>query len=103
AGIRAGDLLLRVNGQSIAPPELPTFGLGSDARVTIESADGVPREVTVVLPKADPGKRNAKPPMAEPTSVTARAIKPGIGYLRIAFFPGVNGQRFARELDCALA
>ena len=35
------------------------------------------RDVTVVLPKADPGKRNAKPPMAEPTSVTARPIKPG--------------------------
>jgi C-terminal processing protease CtpA/Prc len=36
-------------------------------------------------------------------SVTAREIKPGIGYVRIAFFPGVNGQRFARELDRALA
>jgi C-terminal processing protease CtpA/Prc len=103
AGIRAGNLLLRANGQSLAPPDLPTFALGTDAQVTIEGADGVAREVTVVLPKADPGKRNAKPPMAEPTSVTARAIKPGIGYLRIAFFPGVNGQRFARELDRALA
>ena len=58
--------------------------------------------MTVVLPKADPRKRNAKPPMAEPTSVTARPIEPGVGYLRVAFFPGVNGQRFARELDRAL-
>jgi C-terminal processing protease CtpA/Prc len=41
--------------------------------------------------------------MAEPTSVTANSIQPGIGYLRIAFFPGVNGQRFARDLDRALA
>lgn len=102
AGIRPGDLLLSVNGRSIAPPELPTFALGTDAHVTIESADGGARDVTVVLPKADPGKRNAKPPMAEPTSVFARAIKPGVGYLRVAFFPGVNGQRFARELDRAL-
>jgi carboxyl-terminal processing protease len=102
AGIRPGDLLVNVNGRSIAPPELPTFALGTDARVTIESADGGARDVTVILPKADPGKRNAKPPMAEPTSVVARAIKPGIGYLRVAFFPGVNGQRFARELDRAL-
>jgi carboxyl-terminal processing protease len=103
AGIRPGDLLLRANGQSLAPPQLPTFALGTDPKVTIDSADGRAREVTVVLPKADPGKRNAKPPMAEPTSVTARPIRPGIGYLRIAFFPGVNGQRFARELDRALA
>jgi len=102
AGIRPGDLLLRVNDQAIAPPGLPTFALGTDAKVTIESADGRPRDVTVVLPKTDPGKRNAKPPMAEPTCVAARPIKPGIGYVRIAFFPGVNGQRFARELDRAL-
>jgi C-terminal processing protease CtpA/Prc len=102
AGIRPGDLLLRANGRSIKPPELPTFALGTDAQVTIESADGVARDVTIVLPKSDPGKRNAKPPMAEPTSVSPRAITPGIGYLRVAFFPGVNGQRFARELDRAL-
>jgi C-terminal processing protease CtpA/Prc len=41
--------------------------------------------------------------MAQPASVTARQIKSGIGYVKIAFFPGVNGQRFARELDRALA
>jgi len=102
ADIRPGDLLLRVNGRSIAPPELPTFALGTDAQITLKSAHGAAREVTVVLPKADPRKKDAKPPMAEPTSVAARAIKPGVGYLRVAFFPGVNGQRFARELDSAL-
>ena len=32
----------------------------------------------------------------------ARGNKGGIGYVKIAFFPGVNGQRFARELDRAL-
>ena len=103
AGIRAGDILLSANGRQIQPPELPTFALGTDAQLTIESADAQPRQVQVVLPKAEPGKAKAKPPMAEPTSVTARAIAPGIGYVRIAFFPGVNGQRFARELDRALA
>lgn len=103
AGIRPGDILLSVNGCSIQPPELPTFALGTDAQVTIEGSDGKAREVQVVLPKAEPGKANAKPPMAEPLSVTARTIKPGIGYVRIGFFPGVNGQRFARELDRALA
>jgi len=39
AGIRRGDVLLNVNGRSISPPELPTFALGTDARVTIESPD----------------------------------------------------------------
>jgi carboxyl-terminal processing protease len=102
AGVRSGDVLVRVNGRSIAPPDLPTFALGTDAEITIESADGAARDVTVVLPKADPRKREAKPPMAEPTSVTARTIEPGVAYVRLAFFPGVNGQRFARELDRAL-
>jgi carboxyl-terminal processing protease len=102
AGVRSGDVLARVNGRSIAPPELPTFALGTDAKITIQSADDVSRDVTVVLPKADPRKRDAKPPMAEPTSVTAHLIEPGVGHLRVAFFPGVNGQRFARELDRAL-
>jgi C-terminal processing protease CtpA/Prc len=102
AGIRAGDLLLRVNGRPVEPPDLATFALGTDVTVTIEATDSEIRDATVVLPKADPGKRNARPPMAEPTSVTARTIEPGVGYLRVAFFPGVNGQRFARELDRAL-
>ena len=38
-----------------------------------------------------------------PRASPSREIKPGIGYVRIAFFPGVNGQRFAREFDRALA
>jgi C-terminal processing protease CtpA/Prc len=41
--------------------------------------------------------------MAEPTAVTARMLDDGIGYVKVAFFPGANGQRFARELDAALA
>lgn len=103
AGIRAGDILLSANGRQLQPPELPTFALGTDAQLTIEGADGVSRQIQVVLPKAESGKANAKPPMAQPSSVTAREIKPGTGYVKIAFFPGVNGQRFARELDRALA
>jgi carboxyl-terminal processing protease len=104
AGIRAGDVLLQANGQVIQPPELPTFALGTDHAITIETTDRSVRQVQVVLPKAEAdGKAKAKPPMAEPTSVTSRMLKPGTGYVRIAFFPGVNGQRFARELDRALS
>jgi len=41
--------------------------------------------------------------MAEPTAVTARLLDDGVGYVKIAFFPGANGQRFAQALDAALA
>ena len=103
AGIRPGNALLSVNGRDTQPPELPTFALGTDVEVSIDDGKGAPRAIQIVLPKAEPGKANAKPPMAEPTSVTAKEIQPGIGYAKVAFFPGINGQRFAREMDRALA
>jgi hypothetical protein len=31
--------------------------------------------------------------MAEPTAVTARMLDDGIGYIKVAFFPGANGRR----------
>jgi carboxyl-terminal processing protease len=104
AGVRPGDILLKANEDAIRPPVLPTFALGADHQISVEGPEGAVRQVQVVLPKAQTsGKASAKPPMAEPTSVTARVLRPGIGLVRIAFFPGINGQRFARELDRALA
>lgn len=103
AGVRAGDVLLQAHGEDVRPPELPMFGLGNDHSLTIQDRNDRIRQVQLVLPKAQPGKATARPPMAEPTSVIAKSIEPGIAYVRIAFFPGVNGQRFAQELDRALA
>ena len=103
AGIRPGDILVTVNGQDARPPGVPTFCLGADANVVIEDANGQVRSLTVVLPKADPARRSGRPPMAEPTAVSARLLGDGVGYVKIAFFPGANGQRFARALDAALA
>ena len=103
ADVHPGDVLLAVNNEAIEPPHPPTFGLGTDPQVTIRRGTDV-LVLRLVLPKApQDGKAHAKPPMAEPAAVTARWIQPAIGYLRIAFFPGVNGQRFASELDKALA
>lgn len=104
AGIRPGDILLEVNGKPFMPPILPTFPLGQDADLMVSRGDGSTVSINVVLPKAPTnGKPGAKPPMAEPTSVTASTIEPDVGYLRVAFFAGVNGQRFAREFETALA
>jgi len=104
AGIRPGDVLLAVNGEVVTPPALPSFALGTDASVTVRRAgESKDAPLTVVLPKAPANRKaNAKPPMAEPTSVSARLLDEEIGYLRVAFFPGVNGQRFARNLEAAL-
>jgi hypothetical protein len=68
-----------------------------------ENTAGERRDLNIVLTKAATnGRAPSKPPMAEPESVTARMIRPGIGPLRVAFLPGVNGQKFARALDGAL-
>ncbi len=103
AGIRFGDILLSVNGTPVRPPEMPTFALGTDSLLQIQTTTGPVREVRVVLPKSEPNGKTATPPMAEPTSVIARRFGDGIGYLRVLFFPGANGMRFARELDRGLA
>ncbi|MGE3507256.1 MAG: S41 family peptidase [Vicinamibacterales bacterium] len=104
AGIRPGDILLEVNGKPLMPPSLPRFPLGEDADLLVSRGDGSMASVNVVLPKAQTnGKTGAKPPMAEPTSVTASMLDQEVGYLRVAFFPGVNGRRFARKFEAALA
>lgn len=104
ARIRPGDILLEVNGTPSMPPSLPTFTLGQDVDVLVARGDGSTASINVVLPKAPAnGKPSAKPPMAEPTSVTASMLDQEVGYLRVAFFPGVNGQRFAREFETAMA
>jgi C-terminal processing protease CtpA/Prc len=41
--------------------------------------------------------------MAVPTAVTSRMLADGIGYIRVAFFPGASGQPFAGEFDRAVA
>ena len=104
AGIRPGDVLLEVNGEPFRPPILPTFPLGQDADVLVSRGNGTTANLHVLLPKAPAnGKPGARLPMAEPTSVTASMLDQEVGYVRVAFFPGVNGQRFAREFEAALA
>ena len=104
AGIRSGDILLEVNGESFRPPILPTFPLGKDADLLVSRGDGSTTTVHVILPKApSQSKPGARPPMAEPTSVTVSMLDQEVGYVRVAFFPGVNGQRFAREFESSLA
>lgn len=103
AGIRPGEFLLAVAGRDLRPPEAPTFALGQDAVVTLDGLDDQRREVTVVLPKPDPKRKGGgKPPMAEPTSVVARRVQDDIGVVQVAFFPGANGERFARDLARAI-
>ena len=97
-------LLLAVNGQRVEPPSLPTFALGQDHAVTVENGNGQSRTLQVVLPKAE---TNGKAPSKLLDGRAGKRHRPG-DYAGnrsspLAFFPGVNGQKFARALDAALA
>jgi C-terminal processing protease CtpA/Prc len=100
-GIRPGDLLVAVDGEPIAPPRQPTFRLGRTHRVTVESVlSRHVRDVDVSVPDRAAKDR---PLMVEPKSVSHKMIERGLGYVRVASFPGTVGLQFAAALDRALS
>jgi carboxyl-terminal processing protease len=103
AGARPGEFLLAIDDNAAKPPVPPRFHLGQDAVVKVRRIEGPERRLTITLPKPDP-RKNGKgtPPMAVPTAVTSRVLEDGVGYVRVAFFPGASGQPFAREFDRAI-
>ena len=100
AGIETGASLIAVNGQGVRPPETPRFDLGSTNELIILSRAGQTRSVSLSLPSPTDKSR---PPMAEVSTVHARRVSDRIGYVRVAYFPGAAGDRFALEYERALA
>jgi len=101
AGIKPGDLLLAVDGVRYHPPSMPRFKVGYTHRLSISSIRGENRrDVAVEVPFRKGTK--ARPPIVEPKSLIHRIIAPNVGLLRIRYFPGAFGIRFAKALDAAL-
>jgi carboxyl-terminal processing protease len=98
AGIEAGDILLTFDGRDVAPPEHPVFAMGKQTAVEIIGRDNQRRsvEVGVARPK---GK---KLHFVEPQLVIARQLEDGLGYLKVAMFPGVVGVEVAKEISFAV-
>ena len=46
--------------------------------------------------------RATRPPIVEPMSLSHAMVAPDIGLLRIVYFPGPMGLRFAKDLDTAI-
>lgn len=99
AGIRPGDLLEAVDGETLKG-DLPGFGMGRKHTLRIESEKGR-QTITLEVPIRKGSKTN--PPIVEPMTLKALMIAPGVGYLRIGWFPGAIGLGFAKELDRAVA
>lgn len=100
AGIRRGELLLGVDSIELVPPQTARFRIGRVHQLTLGSyGGGADRTVSVEIPNR-PAK--GRPPMVEPKSVSHRMLEPGLGYLRVASFPGAIGQQFASRLGAAI-
>jgi carboxyl-terminal processing protease len=100
AGVETGESLIAVNGNAVSPPEMPRFDLGSSNELTITSRSGQARTVPLVLPApTDKGR----PPMSAVRTVHARKLSDRLGYVRVAYFPGAAGDKFALAYDRAIA
>lgn len=98
AGIEPGDILLSVDGCEIVPPEHPVFPMGMQTSVEIVSRED--RRRSVVVDVARP--KGKKLHFIEPTLVDARQLDGGVGYLKIAMFPGLIGVEVANQISSAV-
>jgi carboxyl-terminal processing protease len=98
AGIRAGDILLRVDDQETRPPDPPTFPMGSVSRLLVRGGSGQERTIEIAVP--DP--KSKKHPVIVPKLVTAKMLDKGIGYLKVSMFPGIVGIDVANQISAAI-
>jgi C-terminal processing protease CtpA/Prc len=102
AGIKPGDLLLAVDGTEYLPPSMPPFNIGQTYTTRIANASGENiRDVEVKVPSRKGTK--SRPPIVEPKALSHSIVAPGVGLLKITYFPGTMGLRFAKDLDAAVA
>jgi C-terminal processing protease CtpA/Prc len=99
SGIEPGNILLRVDGREIVPPEHPVFPMGKRTSIEVVGNDNKQRsmDVDVARPK---GK---KLHFIEPTLVEARRLENGTGYLKVAMFPGMVGVVVANQISSGIA
>lgn len=98
AGIKPGDIILTVDGREIIPPDHPVFPMGEKTEIEIVGSDDRRRTVTVDVARP----KGKKLHFIEPTLVEAQVLKDGIGYLKIAMFPGMVGVEVANEISNAV-
>jgi C-terminal processing protease CtpA/Prc len=97
-GIEPGDILLKVDGRDITPPEHPVFVMGKKTDLEIVGKDDLRRTATVDVARP----KGKKLHFIEPTLVEARQLGGGLGYLKIAMFPGMVGVDVANKISRAV-
>lgn len=98
AGVEPGDILLRVDGKEIFPPEHPVFPMGQTSTLEIVAKDGNEQELSVDVARP----KGKKLHFVEPTLVQSKTLGDGIGYLKVAMFPGMVGVDVANDMSNAV-
>jgi carboxyl-terminal processing protease len=98
AGIEPGDILLSVDGREITPPEHPVFAMDKQTGLEVVGRDDKVRLVAVDVARP----KGKKLHFVEPTLVEARHLENGLGYLKVAMFPGMVGVEVANEITLAV-
>jgi carboxyl-terminal processing protease len=95
AGIRSGDVLIRIGDREVVPPRAPLFSMGQTHEVVVEKISGC-TNLTISVPDA----KHKENPCAVPDAVRAH-ISDGVAVMTIPLFPGKLGIDFARDLSDA--
>lgn len=99
AGIEPGNILLRVDGREIVPPEHPVFPMGK--QTTMEIVGNADQKRAISVDVARP--KGKKLQFVEPALVEAKRLGQHLGYLKIAMFPGMIGVVVANQISGAVA
>jgi carboxyl-terminal processing protease len=100
AGIRSGDVLLKVGDRELVPPEAMPFVLGETYTFTLGRSDRTTTTATLTIP----GSKEKQRPIVVPDKVVSASTLPGgTGLIRVSMFPGALGIDVARDISRAIA
>src|SRR5579884_3623401 len=98
AGIEPGNILLRVNGREIVPPEHPAFPMGTQTLIDFVANDDLEKSASVDVARP----KGKKLHFIEPMLVESRRLNDDVGYMKVAMFPGMVGVVVANRISEAV-